>query len=1041
MSAARGVGETALLLAAELVASDILYLADDEQEGEAVAAALSALVPESPVVFVPSSDTLPGDRAPASPANIGRRIAALRHLRRIVQDRTSARRAVVVSGEAAARRYAEPAAFDAALPILRSGDAIDVTGFTAEMEALGYVADERVDEPGEVAVRGDVIDIFPADAGLPARIDVADGRIAGIRRYDPATQLSEEPCDSLEIGRAAEPESSAKVSILAHLTPGRLILSPRADKRRQRFVRLAQEAAGAGKDVDAVSDELWARDLASWDRHEAASETSPVPRFAEQKVPLSALKRYAAPRLEEGQRLLLVGSERDIRFLRPKLGKTFKTDVATVTALQELAKMPAGTIAALVGPIDRGAVAPGLVMIAAADLLGSRAIIGDVPENASDLQLASGDIRTGDLIVHEDHGVGRVLGLERAPGDSGSELIALEYAGEARRLVAVREAGKLWRYGADGEAVRLDKLDGSSWEKRRAAIDEAIAESAHALLSLAQERGQLEAPVIDPDAADYEQFVATFAFNETADQARAIQSVRDDLGSGRPMDRLIIGDVGYGKTEVALRAAALTALAGYQVIIAAPTTVLVRQHLQTLQRRFAATGIKIAGLSRLSSAAEKKATKAGLADGSIAIVVGTAAVMAKDVCYARLGLVVIDEEQRFGAADKARLRGRPETHLLAMSATPIPRTLHRAMIGLQQISIIATPPARRQPIRTSLSSPDDAMIRTALLRERSRGGQSFVVVPRIEDLGALADRLARIVPDLMLIEAHGKMAAAEIDEAMVRFADGDGDVLLATNIIEAGLDVPRANTMIVWRADRFGLAQLHQLRGRVGRGNRRGQVILLTEGSEIAERTMKRLRTLATFDRLGAGFEISAADLDQRGAGDPLADTQAGHMKLMGVDLYQHLFEAALKQAQGQDPGLWMPDLNLGDTACLPQDWIPDNDIRLGLYVRLARLTDEASLNAFEEELADRFGPLPAAAEQLLASARIGILARMAGIERVDAGPAAIALTPRSADRPAPEGADLFPKDGRWLLKERTDEPSRLARVIELLETLAPAGG
>ncbi|QWT14421.1 DEAD/DEAH box helicase [Sphingobium xenophagum] len=1042
MNASHGLGATALVLAEFLRAGDLLYLADDEQEAEAVAGALAALVPAAHVVFLPSSDTLPGDRAPASPANIGRRVAALRALRRLATSDKRERLATIMSGEASARLYADAAAFETAPPSLRSGDAIDMTRFAAQMEALGYIADDRVDEPGEVAVRGDVVDIFPADAGLPARIDVAEGRIAGIRRYDPVTQLTEEPCEVLEIGRAAEPESDSRVSILAHLPPGHIYMSPKADQRRQRFVRLAASAADkAGAVIDAVSEEAWTQALASWARGEPQTEPSPVPRFAEQKAPLAALRQFASPLLQAGQRLLLVGSERDIRFLRPRLAKIFKVEVETLTTLFDLARLPAGGVATLVAPIDRGARAKDFVMVAAADLLGSRAIVGQVQPSASGMQLSTGDIRSGDLVIHEDHGVGRVVGLEAAPGDRGEELIALEYAGGNRRLVAVHDAGRLWRYGSDGDAVTLDKLDGSSWEKRRGPIDEAVAESARELLLLAEERSRLEAPVIEPDPAKYEQFVAAFPFNETADQMRAIQSVRDDLASGRPMDRLIIGDVGYGKTEVALRAAALAAIAGYQVILAAPTTVLVRQHLQTFERRFAGTGVQIASLSRLSSKAEKKTVKAGLSDGSVGIVVGTAAVLAKDVSYARLGLVVIDEEQRFGTADKAKLRDRAAAHLLAMSATPIPRTLHRAMIGLQEVSIIATPPARRQPIRTSLAHPDDAMIRTALLRERSRGGQSFVVVPRIEDIAPLAGRLARIVPDLTLIEAHGKMPAADIDKAMVRFGDGEGDVLLATNIIEAGLDVPRANTMVVWRADRFGLAQLHQLRGRVGRGNRRGQVILLTEDGEIAERTLKRLRTLATFDRLGAGFAISAADLDQRGAGDPLADTQAGHMKLVGVDLYQHLFEAALRQARGQDPGLWVPDVNLGDAGGLPAEWIPDPDIRLGLYVRLARLCDEAELDAFDAELADRFGPQPGAAQRLLAAARIGILARAAGIERVDAGPAAIALTPRDRSLQVPQGIELAEKEGRWLLKEQTAEAERLARVADLLETLVAMGG
>ncbi|CAD7339858.1 DEAD/DEAH box helicase [Sphingomonadales bacterium 56] len=1035
MSAARGLGETALLLWQLVQEEDLLYLADDEQEAEALAAALGALAPDRPVIFLPSSDTLPGDDAPASPANIGKRVAALRSLRRLNEDADRAPLAAIMSGEAAARLYAAPEAYDAAPPSLAKGDPIDSGRFASEMEAIGYIIDDRVDEPGEVAVRGDVIDIFPADAGTPARIDIADGQISGIRRYDPVTQLTTEECERLEIGRAAEPECAEKVSILAHLGRGTIVKSPKADERRRRFVRLA---AQVGKGDDAVDEDSWARAAKCWTEVSLDEPVTEVPRFALQPSPLSAMARFARPLLADGHRLLLVGSERDLRFLRPRIERKLKISLAEAASLAEARALPEHGGAALIAPIDRGAVVDGIVMIAAADLLGSRALIGEAPEAVSNvLARNGGEVRAGDVVVHEDHGVGRVARLEPAPDGSGSEVIALEYADGARRLVPVGEAGRMWRYGADADAVRLDKLDGSSWEKRRAQIHEAISESARILLEVADERARLEAAVIAPDPSRYEQFVHGFPFNETADQARAIQAVRDDLASGKPMDRLVIGDVGYGKTEVALRAAALAALAGYQVILAAPTTVLVSQHIKTFERRFADSGIKVAGLSRLSSAAEKKAVKAGLADGSVQIVIGTGAVMGKDVRYANLGLVIIDEEQRFGAADKAKLRSRADIHLLAMSATPIPRTLHRAMIGLQQISIIATPPARRQPIRTSLVEPDDNQMRTALLREKSRGGQSFVVVPRIEDIGPLCERLERIVPSLKLVTVHGKMPAAEIDRAMVDFADGAGDILLATNIIEAGLDVPRANSMIVWRADRFGLAQLHQLRGRVGRGNRRGQLMLVTDGPGIAERTMKRLRTLSTYDQLGAGFEISAADLDQRGAGDLLSDAQAGHMKLIGVDLYQHLFEAALRQARGEDPGLWLPEVNIGAAGAFPPEWIPEDDIRLGLYVRLARISDETELQGFEEEIIDRFGPMPPVAEALIASARIAILARAAHVARVDAGPAAIALTPRNKAAFDPGDAELAEKDGRWLLKQQTSDEERITCVTDLLETVA----
>ena len=502
------------------------------------------------------------------------------------------------------------------------------------------------------------------------------------------------------------------------------------------------------------------------------------------------------------------------------------------------------------------------------------------------------------------------------------------------------------------------------------------------------------------------------------------------------MDRLVIGDVGYGKTEVALRAAALVALAGGQAIVTAPTTVLVRQHLTLFARRFEGMGITVAGLSRLSTAAEKKATKTGLADGSIQIVIGTAAVAAKAMKYHNLQLVVIDEEQRFGAADKARLRALHDGHMLTLSATPIPRTLQAALVGLQQMSVIATPPARRQPIRTTVESWDDGHVRAALLRERARRGQSFVVVPRIEDMPDIAARLAKLFPEGEIIEAHGKMAPDALDAAMTDFAAGRGDVLLATNIIEAGLDVPRANTMIVWRADRFGLSQLHQLRGRVGRGGRRGQILLLTDGDAvIADATLKRLRTLQAFDRLGAGFSISARDLDMRGAGDLLGESQTGHMKLIGVDLYQHLLGQALRAARGEDVDDWQPELRVGTEGHLPAEWLADTDLRLQMYGRFARLQSVGDVDVFEEELADRFGSIPEAAQSLLALVRLRIVARNAGIRRIDAGPAAIALTPGphiASD--AWKEAGFEPSGDRLVMKTQIDDlPERLSYIEEQL--------
>ena len=1039
-------GEVAAALAERLIDDNLLYAAGDETTALAIAQALSAFVPAATVICCPASDALPGDDAPASPANVGQRVSALRRLRR-ASVAGEQRIALITTGEALGRAYPQPVSFDAAPPRIDLDAPVDLAALFATLEGIGYFADERVDEPGEVALRGNVLDVFPADAPQPLRVEAADGKIAAIRFYDPADQRTTDDCDGYELGQVAEPAIGDEPStLLDHLPDAVVIVPSEADDRRRRLLALGNDIAKRGATAiarDLVDDKRWQRALAERDAQSLDRAGDPPPRFVEMRAPLKAFATMAAAAQKEGERVVLLGSARDLRFLKPRLTRRLKLAIDEAASWADLQRAEAGAVVAMLAAVECGFRRDGIVAVAAADLLGSRAERPDAVTASADAGLFDvGEIRVGDVIVHEDHGIGVVAGLAPIPaidGVEGGDAIALDYADGGKRLVPVAEADRIWRYGADADAVTLDKLDGTSWIKRRGAIDAAIAESARGLTELAAERARREAPVLQPDTAAYERFAAGFAFTETADQARAIEAVRSDLSSGRPMDRLVIGDVGYGKTEVALRAAAIVALAGRQVAIAAPTTVLARQHLETFAARFADSGITVAGLSRLTSAADKKKVKAGLADGSVRIVIGTGAVAAKGIDYRDLGLVVVDEEQRFGAADKERLRSLGAGHTLTLSATPIPRTLQTALVGLQQLSVIATPPARRQPIRTAVAAFDPVLVRAALLREKSRGGQSFVVVPRIEDMATLAEQLAKIVPDLELLQAHGKMPAAAIDEAMVRFGRGDGDVLLATNIIEAGLDVPRANTMILWRADRFGLSQLHQLRGRVGRGSRRGQVLLLTAGdAAIAPRTLKRLRTLEAFDRLGAGFAIAARDLDMRGAGDLLGEAQAGHMKLIGIDLYQHLLEAALRTARGEKVERWTPELRLGIEGRLPASWIPDDEIRVTLYARLGRMQDVAAVDAFEAELEDRFGAVPDEAQTLLTVARIRAGAHAANIARIDAGPAAIALSPRSDAAIDAETAGLVESGGRLLLAERIADPAeRLARVVDLVDELA----
>ncbi|MDB5559144.1 MAG: mfd, partial [Enterovirga sp.] len=618
---------------------------------------------------------------------------------------------------------------------------------------------------------------------------------------------------------------------------------------------------------------------------------------------------------------------------------------------------------------------------------------------------------------HLEHGLGLLEGIETiATGDgAATDTIRLSYAGDAKLMVPVSDIDLMWRYGA-AEHVGLDRLGSDSWPKRRAKVETEINDAAAELAGIAAERQKIEAPAITPPRRDYERFVARFPYSVTADQNEAVNDILKDLASGKAMDRLVCGDVGFGKTEVALRAAAAVALAGKQVAVVAPTTVLVRQHLQTFRRRFAEFGIEVGHLSRLAKPAEAKAVKAGLKDGSIRVVVGTHALAGNGVAFSDLGLLVVDEEQRFGAAHKDKFRALGEhAHVLTLTATPIPRTLQSALVGLQNVSVLATPPAERQPVRTFVAPFDGPTVRAALLRERRRGGQSFVVCPRIEDIAPMTAQLKGLVPELQVFVAHGKLPAEEIDDTMVRFADGEGDVLLATNIIESGLDVPRANTIMVWRANMFGLSQLHQLRGRVGRGRPRGIAYLLTDPEEeVSDETRKRLSTLERLDRLGAGFAISAEDLEQRGAGDLLGDTQAGHVKLIGAGLYRRLLERALLAATGRTPPEeWVPELNIGIPARIPPDYVPEPEVRLNLYARIARTLDRAGEARIADEIEDRFGQLPEEVTALLAVNRLKRLCREAGVARVDAGPQAIALTFKDRDEHDPGIRDAAGSDER----------------------------
>jgi len=984
-------------------------------------------------------------------------------------------RVLVASAEALLQKTPPARVLKSAFTRLQVGESLDRDALQAFAAAMGYVVDDRIDEPGEIAVLGSVVDIFPAASSAPVRIALdADDTILEIKRYDPLSQRSEEALGEITFGPASElvldpadadarhpgdehmaSETYGKMATVLDRAPEAIVVADRRMLARAAdFTDQVQEAyqgsrafgdRGAAQpppDRLYQSCESFRRAVEARESMDLAAAVEPIPNFARQPNPGRAFADFIEAKLAEGARVILTGLPHELRSLaRATKRGLSRTPEASASWEHALA---ASTPALLALEVDVEAgfrdEAQGLVVVAAADVLGGRAAAPGSAPRAAPMQ--DPDLRVGDVVIHEDHGLGVLTALERVEVEGlATDALRLRYQGDASLLVTVSEIDKVWRYGAEPEAVTLDRLHTDAWKRRRAELSADIDQTAARLLELARARAATRGAVLEPPKSAYARFAARFPYPETPDQSSAIDAILGDLSSGQVMSRLVCGDVGFGKTEVALRAAAVATFCGKQVAVVAPTTVLARQHFETFRRRFAGMGVEVAQLSRLVNGADANVVKSGLADGAVQVVVGTHVLAAADIAFADLGLLIIDEEQRFGARLKARLREfAPQAHLLTMTATPIPRTLQAAMVGVEDVSVIATPPARRRPIRTFVAPWDEATVRTALLRERRRGGQSFVVVPRIEDIELLCEKLARLAPELSTRVAHGGLPADEVDEQMVGFASGEGDVLLATNIIESGLDVPSANTMLIWRADMFGLAQLHQLRGRVGRGRAQGVAYLLhNPDQDLPDATRARLSTLEAFDRLGSGLAISARDLDLRGAGDLIGDEQAGHLKLIGAALYQKLLARAIGVAKGEIEGPdWIPELNVGLTGAFPESYVPDATVRINLYVRLARIADLKDVEDYAGEVEDRFGTPPEEVVNLLDLARLRALARRAGIVRVDAGPKAIALTPARSDQ-TPHIAGLEANNGRLIIRTATtDDRSRTDAVMALLSSLAP---
>ncbi len=1067
-------GHDAQLVLRELDRSDgaVIHVARDDRRLAAMRAALAFFAPDLPVLTFPAWDCLPYDRISPNPEVTATRMATLAglahgRLRRFV---------LLTTLNAATQRLPARALLREAAFSARVGERIDEAGLHAFLARMGFVRTPTVTEPGDYAVRGGIIDIFPPGQSGPVRLDLFGDLLDGARRFDPVTQRTTEKLSvvdlapvsevildepsirrfrqnyRIEFGAAGSDDPlyeavsagrrhqglehwlpffhegletlfdylpGAPVMLDDQLTPARLARwEAIADQYETR--RLAMQAKSAlGSVYKPCPPDLLYLDDAAFetalaDRRQLQFSVLPqatgpgvldaggrigrnfAPERQLENVSLfAALRDHVELLRKTGQVVLASYSQGSRERLQGLLQDEGLSGAAPIGDGRDIPEGQGGVYLA-VWALEHGFEAPGLAVISEQDVLGDRLIRSPQKRRRAENFLTEAQsLSPGDLVVHVDHGIGRYRGLEVVTAlGAAHECLLIEYAGGDRLYLPVENIELLSRYGQ--EEGLLDRLGGGAWQAKKAKLKERIRETADRLIRVAAERVLRRAPVMEPPTGMWDAFAARFPYEETDDQLRAIADVLGDMAAGRPMDRLICGDVGFGKTEVAMRAAFVAAMSGAQVAVIAPTTLLARQHYKSFAERFRGFPVQVRQLSRFVSAREAALTRQGLAEGTVDIVIGTHALLARSVRFANLGLLVVDEEQKFGVAHKERLKQlRSDVHVLTLTATPIPRTLQLSLTGVRDLSIIGTPPVDRLAIRTYVSEFDAITIREALLREHYRGGQSFFVVPRVSDLPEIEEFLREQVPEVSFVVAHGQMAAGQLDDRMNAFYDGKYDVLLATTIVESGLDIPTANTMIIHRADMFGLAQLYQIRGRVGRSKTRAYAYLTTRPRKpLTPAAEKRLRVLGALDALGAGFTLASQDLDIRGAGNLLGEEQSGQIREVGYELYQSMLEEAIARIKaGEMEGLsdaddqWAPVINLGVPVLIPESYVPDLDVRLGLYRRLSGLQGKVELEGFAAELIDRFGTLPKEVNTLLLVVRIKGECRKAGIARLDAGP------------------------------------------------------
>ena len=1049
----------------------IIFVARDDKRLDLMRKSLWFFSPNIPVLNFPSWDCLPYDRVSPNADVSSARMATLAAL----SSGFEAPIVLLTTLNAITQYIPNRTIVSNNSFVAIVGRTINVKELRAYFSKMGFVQTPTVTEPGDYAIRGGIIDVFPPGEIGPVRMDLFGDELESARRFDPVTQRTVENLDRIEFAPVSE-------VILDDVSINRFRNNYRKEFGSAGLDDPLYEAVSAGRKhqgyehwapyfhdgMETIFDHLPNAVIfmdenierihnSRWDgindQYEARLEAlNSKNRLETVYKPIKPELFYISPddlfdllNNREQRKFIVLPQPTGPNSLdmRARIGRNFaperqneelglfeefakhiiekrKTTSVIIASMslgarerlygllqdQGLSGMvniktwkdinqAIGSISLAVWHLEHGFEAPGLTIISEQDVLGELIIRKtNKKRRAKDFLTEASSLSVGDLVVHVDHGVGRYRGLEtvKAAG-APHDCLLLEYANNDRLYLPVENVELLSRYGH--ETGLLDRLGGSAWQAKKAKLKERIREMAGKLLRIAAERSLRKSEILEVSPDKWNAFCARFPYVETDDQLNAIEDVVSDMSSGKPMDRLICGDVGFGKTEVALRAAFIAASAGTQVAIIAPTTLLVRQHFKSFEERFRGTGIRVKQLSRFVTTSQMKKNREALRDGAVEIIIGTHALLAKDIKFANLGLLIIDEEQKFGVGHKERLKQlRSDIHVLTLTATPIPRTLQLSLSGVRELSVIGTPPIDRLAIRTYVSEFDTVTLREALLREHYRGGQSFFVVPRISDLPEVEAFIEEQVPEINHVVAHGQMPAGELDERMNAFYDGKFGILVATTIVESGLDIPTANTIIIHRADMFGLSQLYQIRGRVGRSKTRAYAYLTTKPRQkLTHAAIKRLRVLGSLDSLGAGFMLASQDLDIRGAGNILGEEQSGNVREVGYELYQEMLEDAIaKIKSGQmegltDEGSWSPQINLGVPVLIPETYVQDLDVRLGLYRRLSALAKKIELEAFAAELIDRFGKLPAEVDMLLRVVRIKGMCRAAGIAKLDSGP------------------------------------------------------